>query len=157
MRELDATCLVVSAAVHSTWDHFLYAMTPATPVLLTWFGLPSPEKAIFAVGTVPLRTTWGWERFSCGGEWAKLCRILCLSSYVRLCKSGCMCEQQLWRGECLQNFPERERNGAFPGMKFLAPLKLRVQLEHFSLLCPHSLFLSLWFRTPSCLPFLPCL
>lgn len=44
-------------------------------------------------------------------------------------------------------------------MKFLAPLKLRVQLEHFSLppLLPRSLLLSLSFRPPSLPLLLPCL
>eukprot|EP00064_Thunnus_orientalis_P009962 superscaffoldBa00001302_g9988 len=55
----DATCLVVSAAMHSGRGHFLYAMTPATPVLLTWFGLPAPGKIEFAVGTSPLRGNMG--------------------------------------------------------------------------------------------------
>ncbi len=67
MRESDATCLVVSAAVHSGRGRFLYAMTPATPVLLTWSGLPAPGKAVFAVGTGPLRATQGWEGFGGGG------------------------------------------------------------------------------------------
>lgn len=85
MRESDAACLVVSAAMHSGRGHFLYAMTPATPVLLTWSGLPAPGKALFAVETGPLRATVGSEGER--KEWAKLWRILCLSSCVRLCES----------------------------------------------------------------------
>lgn len=101
VRESDAACLVVSAAMHSGRGHFLHAMTPATPALLTWSGLPAPGKALFAVGTGPLKS----------GQ--KLWRILCLSLYVRLCESGCVCEQQLCRGEKLAEFSRERKKESF--------------------------------------------
>lgn len=91
MRESDDACLVMSAAIHSGARPLplQYVMTPATPVLLTWSGLPVPGRAVFAVWAGPRRATQGRE------AWAKLCRIQYLSSHVRLCESGCVCEQQL--------------------------------------------------------------
>lgn len=89
VRESDAACLVVSAAMHSGRGHFLYAMTPATPALLTWSGLPDQEEAVFAVGTGPLRGNTGvGGGFLLGGflekSGQKLCRMLRLSLHARL-------------------------------------------------------------------------
>lgn len=109
--------------------HFLYVMTPATPVLLTWSGLPVPGKAVCCLGW-PTKGNTGL-----GGVWggAKLCRIQHLSSHVRLCESGCVWAAAVMRGVLAEFSRERKKRELFPGMKFLAPLKLRVQLEHFCL------------------------
>ena len=159
MRESDAACLVVSAAMHSGRGHFLRAMTPATPALLTWSGLPAPEEAVFAVGTGPLRgKTQGWEEFFFGGglEWAK---TLQNAASVFACKTCvkvdmlCMCVNSSCEEERACRIFQREKaKRAFPEMKFLASLKLRVQLEHFSLPPPS---LPPPFRPPSLPPLLP--
>lgn len=81
--------------MHSGRGHFLSAVTPATSALPTGSGLPAPGKSAF---TARAGMAQGGGAENCGG-----CRV-CLRMYdcVKL-------EQQLCRGECLQNFPERQR------------------------------------------------
>lgn len=151
MRESDTTCLVVPAAMHSGRGHFLYAMTPATPALLTWFGLPAPGKIEFTIGTSPLRGNMGVEGvlggfWGGGGEWAKLWRILCLSLYVRLCETGCVCKQQLCRGVLTEFSRDREKKESFSKDKILGSLEAQGTAGAlFPSLRPHSLLLSLFF------------
>lgn len=67
MRESDATCLVVSAAMHSGRGRFLHVLTPATSALLPRSALPEPWKPAFIVGTGPRRESWGlWDAESSG-------------------------------------------------------------------------------------------
>lgn len=136
-------------AVHSGRGYFLSAVTSATPrsrLLLSSLG------GVLGEG---------------GGQKSQERKkeIVQNSASVLACKPCVkvdVCERQLRRAESLQNFPERARGGgderqALPGMKFLAPWKLRVQLEHSSRL-PSALFPSTsphTFRAPSLPSLLP--
>lgn len=112
-RESHAACLVVSATIHSGWGHFLYDPShPCAAADLVW-SASSGEGCIRGKRRV-----------------TKTLENTGLSLYVRHCESWCVGKQQLSTHRFFRRNGEKERS--FPGMKFLALLKLRVQLEHFS-------------------------
>lgn len=103
---------------HAFRGLFLYVMTPATPVLLTWSALPASRKSAFAVGTGLLGATLGWVRVNRNS--AEYCACLIMYDCVKMNVSvSSSCDE----GSACRIFQTKERKESFSRDEILGSLE----------------------------------